>query len=108
MITSVLPFVLFGSVFCAQQPLETVPPEAAQHLQAGVDLEKRNDLDAAIKEFQEVTRTAPDCATGFLSLGDTYMKKGEYGKAIAPLKRAAELNPDSSTTKRLLGFALLS
>lgn len=108
MITTVLSFVLLGSLFCGPQAPESVPGEATQHLQAGLDLEKRNDLDGAITEFQKVTRTAPDYATGFFSLGDAYMKKGEYGKAIAALKRAAELNPDSPMTKRLLGYALLS
>ena len=95
-----LAFALQGS----QSPL----PEATQHLQAGVELEKHSDLDGAIKEFEEVTRIAPNYDLGFLDLGDAYMKKGEYAKAIAPLKKAAELNPDSSPTQRLLGYALLA
>jgi tetratricopeptide (TPR) repeat protein len=91
-----------------QAALDGISPEATQHLQAGIDLEKHSNLDGAIREFEEVTRLAPKFDMGFLNLGDAYMKKGEYGSAIAPLKKAAELNPDSSTTQRLLGYALLA
>jgi tetratricopeptide (TPR) repeat protein len=104
-------FLLFllGSALPGRQTGEvSVSPEAMQHLQAGVELEKHGDFDGAIKQFEEVTRLAAGYDMGFLNLGDAYMKKGDYGKAINPLKKAAELNPDSPTTQRLLGYALLS
>jgi tetratricopeptide (TPR) repeat protein len=108
MTARLLTIFLFASTLLGRQAAESASPEAMQRLQAGVELEKRGDLDGAIKEFSEATRISPNYDLGFLNLGDAYMKKSEYGKAIAPLKKAAELNPDSSTTQRLLGFALLS
>jgi tetratricopeptide (TPR) repeat protein len=108
MIARLLTICFFASVLFGQQATESASPEALQHLQAGVEMEKRGDLDGAIREFSEATRISPNYDLGFMNLGDACMKKGEYGKAIEPLKRAAELNPDSPTTQRLLGFALLS
>jgi tetratricopeptide (TPR) repeat protein len=108
MIATLLLFLLGSALPGRQTGDAPVSPEAMQQIQAGVELEKRGDLDGAIKQFQEVTRLAPGYDLGFLNLGDAYMKKGDYGKAVTPLKKAAELNPYSSTTQRLLGYALLS
>jgi tetratricopeptide (TPR) repeat protein len=103
-----LTLFLLASLLSAHQAPDGASPEAMQCLQAGVELEKHGDLDGAIHEFEQTTRLAPNYDMGFLNLGDAYMKKHEYGKAISPLKKAAQLNPESSTTQRLLGFALLS
>jgi tetratricopeptide (TPR) repeat protein len=108
MIARLMMSLWFASALFGQQTPESASPEALQHMQTGVALEKRGDLDSAIKEFAEATSLAPNYDRGFLNLADAYMKKGDYGKAIAPLTKAAELNPDSSTTQRLLGFTLLS
>jgi tetratricopeptide (TPR) repeat protein len=108
MIPRLVASFLFVSLLFGQQAPEGASPEAMQHLQTGMELEKRGELDGAIREFSEATRISPNYEMGFLNLGDAYMKKGEYGKAVAPLNKAADLNPDSSTTQRLLGFALLS
>jgi tetratricopeptide (TPR) repeat protein len=108
MIARLLTLFVFASLLSAHQASESASPEAMQRLQAGVELEKRGDLDGAIQEFEQTTNLAPNYDLGFLNLGDAYMKKREYSKAIPPLRKAAELNPQSSTTQRLLGFALLS
>ena len=85
-----------------------VPPEAAQHLQSGLALERQRDLDGAIREFLEATKAAPDYDLALLNLGDAYMKKSDFADAIPPLKKASALNPSSSVTKKLLGYALLA
>jgi tetratricopeptide (TPR) repeat protein len=108
MIARLLTSFLFASLLLGRQAPTSSSAEAMQHLQTGVELEKRGDLNGAVKEFSEATHLSPNDDMGFLNLGDAYMKKREYAKAIAPLTKAAELNPDSSTTQRLLGFALLS
>jgi len=92
MIATFLLFLLGSALPGRQTGDASVSPEAMQHVQAGVELEKHGDFDRAIKQFQEVTRLAPGYDLGFLNLGDAYMKKGDYGKAIPPLKKAAELN----------------
>jgi tetratricopeptide (TPR) repeat protein len=87
---------------------QSAPPEAVQHLLAGTQSESRNDLEAAIREFTAATQLAPTYDIAFLDLGDAYMRKRDYVSALAPLKKAVELNPDSTSAHRLLGFALLA
>jgi tetratricopeptide (TPR) repeat protein len=83
-------------------------PQAAEHMQAGIAADKQRQFDVAIREFKTVTELDPSFADGFISLGQGYMEKGDYGSAIAPLKHALELSPDSLPAHQLLGYALLA
>jgi tetratricopeptide (TPR) repeat protein len=77
-------------------------------MQAGIAADKQQQFDVAIKEFKKVTELDPSFADGFISLGQAYMEKGDYGSAIAPLKQALELHSDALPAHQLLGYALLS
>ena len=83
-------------------------PQAAEHMQAGIEADKQRQFTVAIKEFKQVTELEPAFADGFISLGQAYMENGDYGPAIAPLKHALELKADSLPAHQLLGYALLS
>src|SRR5260221_10159643 len=85
----------------------TLSPEAAQHMQAGITADKQRQFDVAIAEFQKVTELDPAFEDGFTSLGQAYMEKRDFAAAIAPLKHALEVNPDSAPAHQLLGYALL-
>src|SRR6266403_347677 len=85
----------------------TLSPEAAQHMQAGITADKQREFDVAIAEFQKVTELDPAFEDGFISLGQAYMEKRDFASAIAPLKHALEVNPDSTPAHQLLGYALL-
>src|SRR2546429_2705980 len=74
--------------------LQSVSPEAAQHMQTGVEAHKQGRLDLAIAEFRKATEAAPNLPEAFLDLGEVYAETGNYAAAIAPLKRALELNPE--------------
>jgi tetratricopeptide (TPR) repeat protein len=86
---------------------QTLSPEAAQHMHAGIAADKQRQFDVAVAEFRKVTELDPTYADGFISLGQAYMEKHEFGSAIAPLKHALEVNPDSAPAHQLLGYALL-
>ena len=88
--------------------LQNVSPEAAQHMQAGVEAHRQGRYDAAIVEFRKATEIDPNLAQGFLNLGEEYMQTHNYGAAIPPLKRALELSPDLDAAHLQLGYALLS
>jgi tetratricopeptide (TPR) repeat protein len=77
-------------------------------LQTGVDAENRHNLDEAIAAFHKAADLDPSSGVAFLRLGDAYMQERDYAAAIPPLKRAAELNPDSLPVHQLLGYALLA
>jgi len=87
--------------------LQTLSPEAVQHMQAGVAADKQRQFDVAITEFRRVTELEPAFADGFISLGQAYMEKHDFDSAIPSLKQALEINPDSTPAHQLLGYALL-
>jgi tetratricopeptide (TPR) repeat protein len=87
---------------------QSVSPEVAQHAQAGLDARDQHRWSDAIKEFRKVTELAPDLAAGFVNLGAAYVESKDYQSAIAPLKRALELNPRLPGAEQMLGYALLA
>lgn len=98
-----LPAVLFLA-FAAQ----TVSSSAAQHVHAGIEADKQGRLDEAVAEFKAATEEDPRLAAAFLDLGQEYLEKHDFASAVAPLKRALELNPAIEGGHQLLGYALLS
>ena len=87
---------------------QTISPEAAQHMQAGIAADKQQQFDVAITEFRKVTQLEPTFADGFVSLGQTYMEKHDFASAVTPLKRALEVDPELAPAHQLLGYALLA
>jgi tetratricopeptide (TPR) repeat protein len=87
---------------------QTLSPEAAQHMQAGITADKQRQFDVAVTEFRKVTELEPTYADGFISLGQAYLEKHDFGSAVAPLKRALEVNADLTPAHQLLGYALLA
>jgi tetratricopeptide (TPR) repeat protein len=88
--------------------LQAATSDLAEHMQAGISAEKAKKFDVAITEFTKATQLDDKYVEGFISLGQAYMEKGEYASAIAPLKHAVELSPDSVPAHQLLGYSLLS
>ena len=88
--------------------LQSISPEGARHMQAGVEAHKQGRVEAAIAEFRKATETDPEFAEAFLDLGEELMQFHDYGAAVAPLKRALELQPDLDAAHLQLGYALLS
>jgi tetratricopeptide (TPR) repeat protein len=87
---------------------QVASPQAAEHMQAGIAAEKGRQFEVAVTEFKKVTELDPSFPDGFISLGQAYMEKGDYGSAIPPLKHALELNADLLPAHQLLGYALLA
>src|SRR6266478_1429572 len=88
--------------------LQSVSPEGAQHMQAGVDAHKQGQFDVAIKEFRKATESDPNFAQAFLDLGEVCLETRDYPPAVAALKRALELNTNLDAAHVQLGYALLS
>ncbi|MGC1912648.1 MAG: tetratricopeptide repeat protein [Candidatus Acidiferrales bacterium] len=88
--------------------LQVAPPDAAQHLRAGVEADKSRQLDTAIAEFQKAGALDPKLTAAFVDLGEVYIEKRDYPAAIAPLKRALALDPNLAPAHQLLGYALLA
>jgi tetratricopeptide (TPR) repeat protein len=87
---------------------QTISPEAAQHMQAGIAADKQKQFDVAITEFKKVTELEPTFADGFVGLGQSYMEEHNFASAVTPLKRALEVDSDLASAHQLLGYALLA
>ena len=88
--------------------LQSVSPEGAQHMQAGVDAHKQGQFDVAIKEFRKATESDPNLPEAFLDLGEVCLETRDYPAAVAALKRALELSPELDAAHLQLGYALLA
>lgn len=87
---------------------QAASPLVSEHMEAGMAAEKARKFDVAISEFTKATQLDGNFTDAFIGLGQAYMERGDYGPAIAPLKHALELSPDSLTAHQLLGYSLLS
>ena len=88
--------------------LQTISPDATRHMEAGREAESRQRFDVAVAEFRQVTELEPKFAGGFVSLGQVYLEQHDYHAALAPLKRAVELDSNLRPAHQLLGYALLA
>src|SRR6266404_1894994 len=82
--------------------------EMVQHVQAGLEARRQGRLAEATVEFKKVIELEPTQAAGFVNLGSVYIESHEYGSAIAPLKRALELDGTLIGAHQMLGYALLA
>lgn len=87
---------------------QSISPDGAKHMAAGVEAQKQGQLQTAVAEFRTATETDPHFAEAFLDLGETYAQLRDYADATAPLKKALELNPELDAAHLQLGYALLS
>lgn len=81
--------------------------DAMRHVQAGLVARQQHNVGVEIAEFRQATEIDPSLTDPFVNRGAAYMEKCDYGAAIAPLKRALELNPDLAVANQFLGYALL-
>jgi tetratricopeptide (TPR) repeat protein len=88
--------------------LQNVSSPGEQHIQAGIEAHKQGHFGIAISEFRKATESDPNSVQGFLYLGEEYSQVRDYSAAVAPLKRAVELQPDLDEAHRQLGYVLLS
>jgi tetratricopeptide (TPR) repeat protein len=95
------------TIFILWLAWQTASPEAIQHMEAGRQAESERHFDVAVGEFRKVTELDPHSPAGFISLGQAFMELSDYSAAIAPLKRALELDPNLAPAHQLLGYALL-
>ena len=79
--------------------------QAAEAYRAGVDAFSRNDLELAIKNFQQVVRLTPGAEPGHLMLGFVLARLGRTKEAIVELEKALALNPNDTDARTNLALA---
>jgi tetratricopeptide (TPR) repeat protein len=99
---------MIGAALAIWLVLQASPSDGVQHLHAGIEADKKGQLDLAVSEFQKATQLDSTLAPAFLDLGEVYIEQRAYASAVAPLKRALALNPNIEGGHQLLGYALLA
>ena len=88
--------VAAGLVACGGHGCVTVREFFAdQHVARGERLMERQDLEAALAEFEEATRLAPQLAVAHSKMGTIYRRLGEFEAAIACFVEAVRRDPFS-------------
>jgi tetratricopeptide (TPR) repeat protein len=103
-----IPAAILPALLTVLLSLQTISPEASQHWDAARRAEEQKHFDVAVREYRMVTELEPAFAAGFVSLGQAFMEQGDYGSALAPLKRALEMDSNLAPAHQLLGYALLA
>jgi tetratricopeptide (TPR) repeat protein len=99
--------LLLAAGLALQTQKPAVPPEAVEHIRAGMDAQKAGHLPDAIVEFKKVTELAPDLPAAFVNLGAAYLQNRDYAAAIPPLEHSLEMDPNLIGAHQMLGYALL-
>ena len=73
---------------------ESSKEKAKKHLDAGIELTAKSDLEGALLEFNEAVRYDPENAETWYNRGITYYNLYEVEKALADYDKALEINPD--------------
>lgn len=91
----------------APSPAKKAPPaqdyklkEAEESFKEGLNLMRKNDVDAAISAFQRAISILPDTSKYHSNLGQAFLNKGWTGMAQASFKKALVLNPNDPVAKK--------
>jgi len=68
------------------------PLTPEEHLNLGVAYEKKEEFEAAIKEYESASRKLP---LAFVYLGNVYFQRGDYKRAEEYYKEAIERDPSN-------------
>jgi tetratricopeptide (TPR) repeat protein len=89
-----------------RQALEVTENNQIAHNQLGTALDKKGQMDEAIRQYQEAVRVKPDYADAHNNLGAALDEQGQSDEAIRQLQEALRLKPDHAEAHNNLGIAL--
>ena len=83
-----------------QKALALEPNSVAAHLNLGMALREKGDLDAALEHLRPVAPPIPTNARIQYELGQTLRQSGDLAAAVAAFEKALEIEPGDA--RRLL------
>ena len=88
----------------AQEPSPSLKLADADY-RAGAAALSHNDLQAALADFQNVVRLAPDAEQGHAALGTVLLRLGHITEGIGELEKALAIKPGDSASQLNLALA---
>ena len=89
-----------------QHALEVTENNPIAHYNLGVALDKKGQVDEAIRQFQQSIRLKPDYSEAQNNLGAALLKRGQVDEAIRQFQETARREPANAYTHNNLGIAL--
>jgi tetratricopeptide (TPR) repeat protein len=83
---------------CVRSPEE----KSARYMESGKKLLQKNDAVRAILDFRSAAQATPKNPEVYYQLGTAYVAAGDWGKGVASLRRAVELNPKHVAARLLI------
>jgi tetratricopeptide (TPR) repeat protein len=80
---------------------------AIAHVNLGVELGARGDVDAATAHLERALELRPDLVTARIALGNTLMRRGRIADAVVQYRAAVAADPASARALTNLGYAQL-
>jgi tetratricopeptide (TPR) repeat protein len=85
--------------------LSVAPDNFIAHVNLGLFLDQKNEVNAAIAEYEKAEKIQPGYAEAHNNLGNALGHAGRYTEAIAEYKKALELVPDLPQVRNNLAAA---
>lgn len=76
----------------------------ATYFSKGIECKYKEDVQGAIKNFEEALKFMPDDAASMFELSEQYVKAGRMEDGFVMIKKAAELDPDNKWYQIRLGL----
>ena len=80
---------------------------AIAHVNLGVELGVRGDVEASTMHLERALELRPDLVTARIALGTTLMRRGRVDEAVVQYRAAVAADPTSARAFNNLGYALL-
>ncbi len=81
--------------------------KAQAFLQEARELKKKNQIDKALRKFEQTISTYPKLAEAYLEKGDVYQRYKDYQKAIEEYERVLKIDKTYALAYYRLGYAYM-
>ena len=88
---SIILFLLISTLGFSQVDIR----KNANYFSKGIECKYKNDVQGAIKNFEEALKFMPDDAASMFELSEQYVKSGRVEDGFAMIKHATELDPEN-------------
>ena len=75
----------------------------AEHFSKGIECKYKDDVEGAIRNYEQALKYMPDDAASMFELSEQYVKAGRISDAFSMIEHAAQLDPDNKWYQMRLG-----